>query len=138
MTVPDAVISISYKPPAEENVPPSLQEIGEILIDKHPNENEDKLISMFSEKLSFNDASLQELEKATRGQTGQRTWVEQRKGRITSSNFHDVYTKVKTLMRMRGQAIKIKVPPLLTKLLYPPDSSDISAIKWGRLHEKAT
>ena len=63
-------------------------------------------------------------------------WKEQRKVRITASNFHDVYTKVKTLLRMRGREVKTKVTPLLVRLLDPPDLSDIPAIKWGRLHEK--
>lgn len=135
--VPDAVINISYKPPVEEDVPPPLPELAELLIDKHADENEDNLIVMFSEQLSFNDASLKELEKATRGQSSKRAWVEQRKGRITASNFHDVYTKVKTLLRMRGQTVKTKVSPLLAKMLYPADLSDIPAIKWGRQNEKS-
>ena len=36
------------------------------------NSNEDELVRLFAERLSFNDASLKELEKATRGQSCQK------------------------------------------------------------------
>ena len=74
--------------------------------------------------MNWQDLKTRQLEKATRGQQCQRAWSEQRKGRITASNFHDVYTKVKTLLRMRGQAVKTKVSPLMARLLDPEDLSD--------------
>ena len=117
-------------------MPPTLQEIASEILEKNPNASEDELTRLFSEKLSFNDSNIKELEKATRNQSSQNIWKEQRKGRITASNFHDVYTKVETLLRMRGREVKTKVTPLLVRLLDPPDLSDIPAIKWGRLHEK--
>ena len=87
------------------------------MLEENPDTEEDELARLFSEKLSFNDSNLHELEKATRGQQCQRAWSAQRKDRITASNFHDVYTKVKTLLRMRGQAVKTKVSPLMARLL---------------------
>ena len=104
--VPDAVINISFAPPREDDIPASLQDIADNLLKENPDTEEDELARLFLEKLSFNDSNLHELEKATRGQQCQRAWSEQRKGRITASNFHNVYTKVKTLLRMRGQAEK--------------------------------
>jgi hypothetical protein len=77
-------------------------------MENNPDIDEDELIRLFSEQLSLNDSSIKELEKVTRGQSCQRTWVEQRKGRITASNYHDDYLKVKTLLRMRGKSVKTK------------------------------
>ena len=99
--------------------------------------NEDELVRLFAERLYFNDASLKELEKATRGQSCQKTWMEQKKDRITISNFHGVYCRVKKIMRMRGESVKTKITPLLKRLLDQADLSEIPAIKWGHTHEKA-
>ena len=76
---------------------------------------------MFSQKLSFSAGSIVELEKANRSQAKSKVWKNQRKGRITASNFHDVHTKVATLLRKRGEPVKTKVTPLLAKLLMPRD-----------------
>ena len=74
-------------------MPPTLQEIASEMLEKNPNASEDELTRVFSEKLSFNDSNIEELEKTTRNQSSQNMLKEQRKGRITGSNFHDVYTK---------------------------------------------
>lgn len=104
--VPEAVLNISFSPPVEEDVPPALQQIASEILEKNPVASEDELARFFSEKLSFNDSNIKELEKATRNQSSQNMWKEQRKGRITASNLHDVYTKVKTLLWMRGREVK--------------------------------
>ena len=135
-TLPDAVLNITYSPPSEEDVPPTLPEIADKVLSMANSKEECELASSFSQCLSFNDSSIKELEKATRGQSMSRQWIQQRQGRITASNFHDVYTKVKTLLRQRGKEVKTKVTPLLAKLIEPKDLSNIPAIKWGRLHEK--
>ena len=88
-------------PPVEEDVPPTLQEIAYDILEKNPNLSEEELARLFSEKLPFNDSNIEELEKAARNQLSQNLWKEQRKERITASNFHDVYAKVEKLLRMR-------------------------------------
>ena len=134
--LPDAVLNITYAPPKEEDVPPTLQELADKVLATCTSEEESELVNSFSQLLSFNDNSLKELEKATRDQSRSYTWIQQRRGRITASNFHEVYTKVKTLLRQRGKEVKTKVTPLLAKLMEPKDLSNIPAIKWGSLHER--
>ena len=95
------MLNISLSPPVEEDVPPTLQEIAYDILEKNPNLSEEELARLFSEKLLFNDSNIEELEKATRNQLSQNLWKEQRKERITASNFHDVYAKVEKLLRMR-------------------------------------
>eukprot|EP00794_Sanderia_malayensis_P016402 gene16402-18039_t len=134
--LPSAVLNISYAPPTEEDVPPSLQEIADKVLTVSTSKEESELVSSFSQMLSFNDNSLKELEKATRGQSKSYIWIQQRIGRITASNFHDIYNKVKKLLRQRGKAVKSKVTPLLVKLMNHKDLGHIPAIRWGRMHEK--
>eukprot|EP00794_Sanderia_malayensis_P001117 gene1117-468_t len=96
--LPSAVLNISYAPPTEEDVPPSLQDIADKVLTVSTSKEESELVSSFSQMLSFNDNSLKELEKATRGQSKSYIWIQQRIGRITASNFHDIYNKVKKLL----------------------------------------
>jgi len=39
-------------------------------------------------------------------------------------------------MRKTGQSVKCKVSPLLAKLLFPDDISELSSIRWGCMHEE--
>ena len=55
-------------------------------------------------------------------------------GRITSSRFHEIYTKVNSLNVAKG-AIKPKTTPLLADLLNPSRLDHIDAIKYGKEHE---
>ena len=136
--IPEAVLIISFSPTAEEDVPPTLLEIANAVLEKNAGASEEELARLFSQKLSFNDSYIKELEKGTRNQSGQNLWKEQRKDRITASNFHDVYTKVKTLQRERGESVKTQVTPMLARLLEHTDLSAIPAISWGRPHEDAS
>mgnify|MGYP001794453532 CR=1 FL=1 len=77
--IPEAVTNISFSPPVEEDVPPTLQEIANEILEKNPNLSEEELTILFSEKLSFNDSNIKEPEKATRNQSSQNLWKEQRK-----------------------------------------------------------
>lgn len=131
---PDAVIHISYAPPTSDDVPPSLQIIADDISSKNNGVDADELVRQFLEQLSFNDSSIKELEKATRDQANSSIWKEQRKGRITASHFHEVYTKTKTILRKRKP--NCKVTPLLERILDCTDLSMIPAIKWGREHER--
>ena len=49
-----------------------------------------------------------------------------------------MYTKVKKLLVTRGNGGKIKVSPLLAKLIEQNDLTNIPAIMWGRVHDKDT
>ena len=95
-----------------------------------------ELATLFSQHLSFNDANIKELEKATRGQSASRHWMNQRQGRITASNFHDLHTKVKKLLGNGGTGGKIKVSPILANLLEHNDLTYVPAIRWEKCMKK--
>ena len=90
---------------------------------------------MFSQKLSSSAENVVELEKATRSQAKSELWKNQRKGRITASNFHNVHTKVTTLLRKKGEPVKSKVTPLSAKLLIPGYLSNLPTILWECTHK---
>lgn len=84
--------------------------------------------------LSFTDSAVNTLEVNTRAQADNQEWIEQRKGRLTSSIHHDIYTKMATLNK--GGKNK-KVSPLIAKVFgKSKDVSNLPALKWGREMEK--
>ena len=135
-TLPGAVINITHAPTPSEDLPPPLCDLASEVSSKKEGKSEEDVIREFSEKLTFSESSLRELEKASKGQSKSDVWKRQHKGRITASNFHDVNVKVKKLMRKTGQSVKCKVSPLLAKLLLPEDISELPSIKWGCMHEE--
>ena len=66
--IPEAVLNISFSPTVQEDVPPTLLEIVNDILEKKAGEGEEELARLFSQKLSFNDSNIKELEKATRNQ----------------------------------------------------------------------
>ena len=52
-------------------------------------------------------ADIEAIEKATIGQSGNENWKLYRKGKITASNYHGVYTRVDTLKTRGGDATKL-------------------------------
>ena len=79
--LPDSVANISHAPPPTHDVPPSLIDIAENIIETLPGADKEELIKAFAAQLSFNDFQLAELEKVTRNQASSHYWWEQRKGR---------------------------------------------------------
>ena len=117
---PDAILNIFYAPPLSQDVPPSWTEVAEAIQIELPNGTPESLLVEFAWR-SFNDCQISELEKVTRSQATSNTWVNQRKGRITASNFHDVYTKINSKLRSGGK--HVNVLSLLQNLLNPRDIS---------------
>ena len=58
-------------------------------------------ITKFLQKLVISDKERDLLEKSTHGQANNSAWKELRKGRITASVCHDVYTKVSNIAKKR-------------------------------------
>lgn len=85
-------------------------------------------------KLTFSEKQLNELEKATKDQANSAMWKNQRLGRITASNFHDVHVKVKSISSSRGH-VKPQTTPLLVKLTQQQDLGHVDAIQWGKQNE---
>lgn len=75
-----------------------------------------------------------ELELATRGQSENTIWQEQRVGRISSSTAHQVFTKVKTLQGTSSRSRDVS-SLLKTILGESGPSPHIPAIKYGRVLE---
>lgn len=136
--LPNAVVLLTVPPPENSDCPPPIPEIAEVAKMECKDINDEaKLLSTFMNRLTFSDRQLDELEKATKGQSSNRMWKKQRAGRITASNFHEVHTKVKSISASRG-TVKPQTTSLLIKLtqLGHSELDHIDAIKWGRENER--
>ena len=131
---PEAGIHQSFRPLPQDDLPPPLDIIGMTVRETNPKATDKELLLSFFDSISFNDSQLAEIEKATRSQSQSFQWKSQRRGRITSSRFHEIYTKVNSLNVAKG-AIKPKTTPLLADLLNPSRLDHIDAIKYGKEHE---
>ena len=96
--MPEAMIHLMFAPRVDDDVPPTLLDIANDVFKEHPT-NFEKHEELFLQKLSFKDSQIIELEKGTRSQVHSNFWWNHRKGRITASKFHDVHTKVQTLLK---------------------------------------
>lgn len=136
--VPEAVVLLTVPPTENSDCPPPVPEIAESAkMECADITDEANLLCTFMDRLTFSSRQLDELEKATKGQSTNRMWKKQRTGRITASNFHEVHTKVKSIIASKG-SIKPQTTPLLVKLtqLDSSELDQIDAIKWGRENEK--
>eukprot|EP00795_Rhopilema_esculentum_P007357 gene7357-13089_t len=120
-------------PPRDYDCPPSLWEIADEILAENDGKDEQELIHLFSNSLSFNENQLKELERTTRAQGGSQIWRDQRVGCITATKIKDVCTKVQSIGKSSGK--KIKVTPLLARLFKDKDISALPTVKYGREHE---
>ncbi len=119
----------------EINVPPPLTEAAALHLQTYSNNGEPELISHFLESLHYTGEQCDTIEKVSRGQGDSSDWHEQRKGRITASVFHEVHTKVQTIIAGRKRVIKVK--PLTARIIgQQPSLEHLPAIQWGKVHEK--
>lgn len=136
---PEAVVLLTVPPPESSDCPPPIPEIAEsVRMECDDVNDEAKLLNNFMDKLTFSSKQLDELEKATKGQSSNRMWKKQRVGRITASNFHEVHTKVKSILASKGST-KPQTTTLLAKLTqidFDSELEHVDAIKWGRDNEK--
>ena len=79
------------------------------------NLNDDEKIAKFLRCLCFSDNDVQAIEKMTRTQSKSPRWKEHRKGRLTASKQHDVFTKVNTLAKHKS-SYSPKVTSFSTKV----------------------
>ena len=70
---------------------------------KHEGMSQAELVRGFMEFLTLTEVTQTAIEENTRGQADNPLWFELRKGRITTSKFHDVYTKVNSVVSNRSQ-----------------------------------
>ncbi|CAC5363191.1 unnamed protein product [Mytilus coruscus] len=81
------------------------------------------------EKLKYTDADREKILQETRGQSENTEWFNQRKGRITCSRMHSVFTKSETLKKNNA----VNTESLI--LGYKEKNSNIPALKYGRIME---
>ena len=84
----------------------------------------------------LNSAQVNEIEKATNGQSNNDKWFQYRKGRITASKFYQVYTKVNSILT-KDSGETINVDSLISTIMcYAPLNPGIPALKYGRNMEE--
>lgn len=84
------------------------------------------------EKLKYTDADREKILQETNGQSENAEWFNQRKGRITCSRMHSVFTKSETLKKNKA----VNTESLVTEILgYKEKNSNIPALKYGRFME---
>ena len=84
----------------------------------------------------FSDNDVQAIEKMTRTPSKSYHCKEHRKGRLTASKHHDVFTKVNTSAKHKS-SYSLKVTPLVVDLIYQDNNLDhIEAIKLGHDHKE--
>lgn len=117
-----------------QDLPLPLNQVAEKFASEHKGEGEVTIVTGFLESLHLSQNQCDSIEKATRAQSQCTEWVEQRKGRITASKFHEVHTKVKTLLAGRKKVVKTK--PLIARIVHHQSLNNVPAVQWGRAHEK--
>ena len=85
------------------------------------NINDDEKITKFLSCYCFSDSDVKAIEKMTRPQSKSSYWKVNKKGCLTISKHHDVFTKVKTLAKHKSS--------------YSPKLRH-GAIRWGNDHEE--
>ena len=136
---PSAVIFKSKIKKSDENFEsnPDLEELSFKILSDHPNTDETTLSKIFLEKMVFTQETIKNVEYNTRDQAKSNTWFQMRKGRITASKHHSIYTKVNTLSKNTSSK-KPKTTPLVADILYPNKKKFITAsTKWGIDHEQS-
>ena len=68
-TLPGAVINITHPPAPSKDLPAPLCELATEVSSKKEGKSEEDVLRGFSEKLTFSESSVKELEKASRGQS---------------------------------------------------------------------
>ena len=76
-----------------------LQNVANQVIEDPGNDANDKKISRFLESLPVSSQGIKLIEKKTRGQAENHLWMNLRRGRLTGSSHHDIYTKIHSIIK---------------------------------------
>ena len=96
--------------------------------------NQEEHIAKFLESLPLSKKSSEILEIKARGQSDNDLWSAVRKGRLTASNHHDIFTKMNRVIKIT-RIIKPNTTPLISKIFCPNDITNLEPIKWGKHNE---
>ena len=100
------------------------------------NSSDQELVNSFLQNLHITEQDIKNIEQATLAQSDNPLWFELRKGRLTASKHHDIYTKINTLTKATGD-IKPKTTPLVARILFSSNKTqNVEAMKWGVDNEK--
>lgn len=101
-------------------------------------DDDDSKISCFLKNLIFTESEVKAIKSDTRLQSKSKDWLDHRKGRLTASRHHEVYTKVNTILKTRsGIYPRPKTTQLVASIIFQDTNLDhITAIKWGRSKEE--
>ncbi|CAB3983490.1 Chromatin modification-related png2 [Paramuricea clavata] len=88
------------------------------------------VISGYMKILPLEDGQVKSIESSTRQQAKSSCWVEQRKGRITSSKFKDICITMETISKSRANK-RPKTTHMVAELVFGSSSvASLPAIKW--------
>ena len=76
-----------------------MQELAKNYVECNKRKGETEIVAGLLEDLHFNQGQCESLGSKPSN------WVEQQKGRITASSFHDVHTKVRTLLAVKTRPL---------------------------------
>ncbi|XP_057303348.1 uncharacterized protein LOC130640806 [Hydractinia symbiolongicarpus] len=88
----------------------------------------DQNITSFKKSLVYTDEHIRYLNEATKNQNQSSEWHSHRKGRITASNFHRVFTKTTTLQSTKKT---VSADALISDLMGYKDNPTTHALKHG-------
>ena len=118
------------------NTTHDVLEIATKVITRCESKTDEEKQREFYKELCITENEKRRIEISTCGQADSQTWINARRGRITASVHHDVFTKVNSLARKRVPPFP-KMTPLISKLIYRDNNLDsIPAIHWGRQHKR--
>ena len=112
----------------------SLENIASKMDNISKDSTQDEQITKFLESLPLSKKSSEILEIKTRGQSDNDLWSAVRKGRLTVSNNHGIFTKMNRVIKT-AVIIKPKTTPLISKIFSPNDITNLDPVKWGKLDE---
>ena len=82
-----------------------MQELAKNYVECNKRKGETEMVAGFLEDLHFNQGQCESLARLTQEQIEPSNWVKQQKGRITASSFHNVHTKVSTLLAVKTRPL---------------------------------
>ena len=97
-----------------------MRNIASEVVVYHKNSSSDEKITFLLRKLCFTEKEIQNIEKITRGQLDPNAWKEHRKGRLTASKHHELYSKINTISKVRSSKHR-KTIPLVCSIIFPDD-----------------
>ena len=109
---------------------PLITDIADEVRGKCKDQEDAKRLAPLMTKLTFSDKQLDELEKAIKDQANSTMWKNQQISCITTSNFYEVRTNIKSISSSKGLA-KPQTTPLLVKLTQEQEIDQADAMYGG-------